>query len=266
MTLSDQRDAALEAFCYLAKGISSSFPNAVFKHDEDTDIVWTGNKLVILNGAFRRSQPESLAELEHTLKYVESQFRELDKGTGGIVVWEAGTLLENGVSKEAIKEVAAKYNIKAKFDTTMAREGRLFDKVDLRGMEVRKNETDKEIGQLFRMHFPNDATDWSYPAEFWKSLNSYSGYVDGKLVTTATTHLHKGDVFLSCVGTDPDYRNRGYGTAISKYALQQSLEESGSKISFLHASEMGRPLYEKLGFKEIGTGMMNVYNKTTPQE
>jgi hypothetical protein len=95
MTLSDLRDAALEAFSYLAKGTSSSFPNAVFKHDEDTDIVWTGNNFVILNGAFWLSQPMGLAELEHTLKYVESQFRELDKGTGGIVVWKAGTLLEN---------------------------------------------------------------------------------------------------------------------------------------------------------------------------
>jgi predicted GNAT family acetyltransferase len=85
--------------------------------------------------------------------------------------------------------------------------------------------------------------------------------VDGKFVTTATTHLYKGTVYLSCVGTDPDYRNQGYGTAISKYALQQSLEESGSKISLLHASLTGRSVYEKLGFKEIGTAVLSVYNK-----
>jgi ribosomal protein S18 acetylase RimI-like enzyme len=227
MTLGDLREEALGAFSYLIRKISSTFPDVEIRHEEDIEIVWSGNNFVILNGAFRVSQPKTLAELEYTFKYAESQFRELDKGTGGILVFEAGTLLENGVSKKAIEAVAAKYNIKAKFDTTMAREGRLFDKVDLRGMEVRKNETDKEIGRVFRIYFPNDLTDWSYPAEFWKSLNSYSGYVDGKFVTTATTHLYKGTVYLSCVGTDPDYRNRGYGTANPSMHFNRALKRAG---------------------------------------
>jgi len=51
------------------------------------------------------------------------------------------------------------------------------------------------------------------------------------------------------LGTIPAYRKRGLGFAVSRHALVEA-KKNGYKTALLFASVMGKPLYEKIGFRE----------------
>jgi predicted GNAT family acetyltransferase len=69
-------------------------------------------------------------------------------------------------------------------------------------------------------------------------------------------------VFLTTVRTHPNYGHHGYGSTISKYALKTVLDATGCDISLVHSSCMAESVYEKIGFKEIGTAAFTVYKPT----
>jgi GNAT superfamily N-acetyltransferase len=54
--------------------------------------------------------------------------------------------------------------------------------------------------------------------------------------------------------TFPNYRNRGIGTELFKKLVDEAKQTGYRKIT-LNATDMGRPLYEKYGFKKIHNGM-----------
>ena len=54
--------------------------------------------------------------------------------------------------------------------------------------------------------------------------------------------------------TFPNYRNRGIGTELFKMIVDEAKQLGYKKIT-LNASDIGRPLYEKYGFKDVHNGM-----------
>ena len=54
--------------------------------------------------------------------------------------------------------------------------------------------------------------------------------------------------------TFPNYRNQGIGTKLFKKLIDEAKQLGYKKIT-LNATDMGRPLYEKYGFKNIHNGM-----------
>ncbi|MDB5045912.1 MAG: family N-acetyltransferase [Deinococcus sp.] len=54
--------------------------------------------------------------------------------------------------------------------------------------------------------------------------------------------------YLLNVYTHPQHRGRGLAQRLTQMALEET-QRRGIRIMSLHASEFGRPLYEKLGFK-----------------
>jgi GNAT superfamily N-acetyltransferase len=53
--------------------------------------------------------------------------------------------------------------------------------------------------------------------------------------------------WIGNVGVDPDARGRGLGTAVSAAALD-ALRAAGAQTVLLTATDLGRPVYERLGF------------------
>ena len=54
---------------------------------------------------------------------------------------------------------------------------------------------------------------------------------------------------------EPDYRCRGIGTKILN-GLVEKIRERGLKVIMLNASDMGKMMYEKIGFVESAGGMI----------
>ncbi len=56
--------------------------------------------------------------------------------------------------------------------------------------------------------------------------------------------------FIMNIYTFPTYRNRGIGTELFKKIVEEAKQLGYKKIT-LNATDMGKPLYEKYGFKDV---------------
>ena len=75
------------------------------------------------------------------------------------------------------------------------------------------------------------------------------GRVDGRTVTTATAFMSDGYVGVYAVGTLPEARGRGYGEALTWAATLCRPDLPAT----LQASEMGAPIYERMGFRTVAS-------------
>jgi ribosomal protein S18 acetylase RimI-like enzyme len=91
----------------------------------------------------------------------------------------------------------------------------------------------------------------------------YVGYWKGQPVATNLLFNGAGVAGLYCVGTAPEARGKGIGAAITLQPLLDARAE-GYHYGVLFASEMGIPLYQRLGFHlvDIMIGRYMCYNKT----
>lgn len=78
-------------------------------------------------------------------------------------------------------------------------------------------------------------------------LRTWVGYVDDRPVTTATAYIDDAFVGVYAVATIPDARGHGYGEAITWAATLCEPELPAT----LQASAMGRPIYERMGYRTI---------------
>lgn len=74
--------------------------------------------------------------------------------------------------------------------------------------------------------------------------------VDGLPAATGTAWLTGSTVGLYNITTLPHFRGRGVGHAVTTRLMDLGAER-GAAEAVLHASDVGRPLYERLGFVEV---------------
>lgn len=78
----------------------------------------------------------------------------------------------------------------------------------------------------------------------------YTAYLNGKAVAASLLFKGAGTAGLYAVGTLPEARGRGIGTAVTLKPLQDAREQ-GYQVGVLFASHMGYPVYRRLGFHEV---------------
>lgn len=76
------------------------------------------------------------------------------------------------------------------------------------------------------------------------------GYADGHPVTSALAYLVGDRIYIAMVATLPGHHGKGYGEAAMRRVIVAVQEAVGEKRLWLHATEMGRPLYRSMGFDE----------------
>ncbi len=84
------------------------------------------------------------------------------------------------------------------------------------------------------------------------------GYVDGTAVSTSTTALVDGRLYVMMVATAADHRNRGYAEAVMRRSLARAAAATGIRRTVLHASPDGAPLYASMGYRPTGRFTMYV--------
>ena len=77
------------------------------------------------------------------------------------------------------------------------------------------------------------------------------GLLEGKPVACGTFFKAAGVVGVLNIGTLPVARGRGIGTAITLQPLLDARQQ-GCRIAVLFASELGYPIYLRLGFQDLG--------------
>ena len=88
------------------------------------------------------------------------------------------------------------------------------------------------------------------PAMEIPGMNVYVGRVDREAVTIAIGYRTDREVALFNVATLPKRRRQGYGAAVSAHAVRAEFE-NGADLAWLQTSEMGEPVYRRLGFRHV---------------
>ena len=93
---------------------------------------------------------------------------------------------------------------------------------------------------------------------------SWIAEADGRIIGTSGLcfyslapsfkNMSGGVAYIQNMYTLPEYRGRGVAKVLFAKVLSEAKELGYKKIS-LHATEMGRPIYEKFGFTKVDTEM-----------
>jgi len=78
---------------------------------------------------------------------------------------------------------------------------------------------------------------------------SYVVYWEGKPVSTAAVFLGQEVAGIYSVATTPEARGKGFGAAVTLAPLLDA-RKMGYRVGILQASEMGFPVYKRMGFKQ----------------
>lgn len=103
----------------------------------------------------------------------------------------------------------------------------------------------------------SQAVGWPHTLTAWDRILTWGGrgcfcIAQGDvLLATATSAAYGPDrAWIGMVLAHPDHRRQGYGTRVTE-AVIEHLTGRGVQRLLLDASEMGLPLYEKLGFRAL---------------
>jgi len=128
-----------------------------------------------------------------------------------------------------------------------------------KGFEIRQVRGSEEIADLLRTGAsgfgtpPNYFDVWkagilSGASVPWSQGANYLGYVGVKPAATSI-RIRTGDIAgIYFVSTLPEFRRRGYGEAMTRRAIADG-RTTGCTLGYLQASKMGRPIYERMGFR-----------------
>lgn len=103
---------------------------------------------------------------------------------------------------------------------------------------------------------PTEETDkmFAHPRRVFSPVTRYAlATVNGEPAATAMVLLTGGMGGIYWVGTRPQFARRGLGTLCTA-AVAQAAFELGKPMVGLHATPMGRPVYERMGFEPSPSG------------
>ena len=96
------------------------------------------------------------------------------------------------------------------------------------------------------------ASNYSLEVAALDGLEYYLARADGRDVATAAGFTTGDSVAIFSVATTPEHRGRGYGSAVTLQAVQDGFA-AGARFAVLQSSQMGEPVYRRLGFRELET-------------
>lgn len=95
------------------------------------------------------------------------------------------------------------------------------------------------------------AEELSCEALWGGPCHAFLAYQDGQAVAGGAATYVEGVSYIGWMATKEGYRGLGYAEAILRYMDAFMRQRYGVKESALHATPMGLPLYERLGYRTV---------------
>ena len=129
---------------------------------------------------------------------------------------------------------------------------------------VRDDEALRALADVLAAGFGEGEVEARWAESVWRKIGfgdetpwrHYLARLDGRPVGCASLFVHPEDVGgIYFVCTHPDRRRRGIGRAVTLAAMRGA-RELGCRIAVLGTSNLGRPVYERLGFRDAGVALI----------
>jgi GNAT superfamily N-acetyltransferase len=88
---------------------------------------------------------------------------------------------------------------------------------------------------------------------FWTGHVPAVGMVGSMPASAAAVLMVDGYRYVAMVATDPAQQRRGYAEATMRHALDVAATRHGALPTFLHATDAGRPIYQRMGYEAVAT-------------
>jgi GNAT superfamily N-acetyltransferase len=96
---------------------------------------------------------------------------------------------------------------------------------------------------------------------FWKGHVPVVGSVAGEPVSCSAVMQVDGHHYVAFVASHPDHRRRGYADAAMRHSLEVAAQTHGKAPTFLHATDAGRPVYERMGYRAVSSHTLFIEKK-----
>lgn len=214
-----------------------------------------GAAFQMFNAAFPSQPVETQAELEERLEMTRSHFEARGRPWSFWCCedWVAGEL------RRRLSRTCERFGLRMSAELA----GMVAERIQpppprLPALDVRRVETPQALSDFRTIgsacfHVPIDwfseVFDENVAAR--RKFVCWVGYHDGLPVATAATVAGGGVAGLYNVATVPNYRERGYGEAITRYAINEASRENKVERAVLQATSQGLSLYRRMGFETV---------------
>jgi len=122
------------------------------------------------------------------------------------------------------------------------------------GFEITEREDYGELARINEIAYGYPPGDYVAVAEApMPGIRIYFAELDGEPVSTMGVWPRGADAVAVWVATLPEARNRGIARRLMAHGLRNARED-GYETTTLQSSALGRPVYERLGYRDFGAG------------
>jgi GNAT superfamily N-acetyltransferase len=119
-------------------------------------------------------------------------------------------------------------------------------------LEIREREDYDEMARLNEIAYGHPPGEFSAVADSpLPGVRIYFGALDGDEIATVAVWPRGSDAVVVWVATTPEARGRGVSSRLMGRALADA-RRGGMVTTTLQATKLGRPVYEKLGYRDFG--------------
>ena len=226
------------------KGYAQKFPSGERPTHPEMEIAFAGIAVPLFNLAF----PKSKAELSHEeFERLQGEFGRILKprGVTGIMFLRTGQVETN-------TGIEAMFRMPGMVAAKLLPPKRALGEFVIR--EIAGAAMAEEIARLNVVCHEMELKDVAELtcAELWGGPNhGFLLYAEGAAVAGGSASFVEGVSYIGWMATLPEFRGRGYAEALLRHMHAFMKQRYGVKETVLHATEMGRPVYERMGFQAV---------------
>jgi GNAT superfamily N-acetyltransferase len=236
--LFDRQYASLKEFCRL---LGQASPGARVVEVEDVIAA-------VVPATPDRAIPNSVAYgstagLERALPEIAAAYED-----AGVRAWTVWVPHSDTAAATALEQAG---HVLDADPAAMAMELAHFDAPPPADLDLDPEPAVETVARLNDLAYTFGGADFEHSLKHAPSLHCYVARAGGRPVSCATGHDHDGDFSVTFVATLPEARGQGLAARLLTLALHDA-RARGCTTTSLQATKMGQPVYERLGYRDLG--------------